>query len=220
MSAQLYVDTLIQDMLAGHPLLPVVTLHDIRHALPLAEAFLAGGLPVLEITLRTEAGLPAIHLVRQQFPELRVGAGTVLNAQQYQRAEDAGAEFVVSPGITTELLDRGEHASVPLLPGVSTLSEVLMGYNRGWRAFKLFPAAVAGGVAALKAFSAPLSDAVFCPTGGVDEYEAPDYLALANVFAVGGSWLTPPVLLEREDWAGITAIVRRSLALLREVHEA
>ncbi|MFW5825656.1 MAG: bifunctional 4-hydroxy-2-oxoglutarate aldolase/2-dehydro-3-deoxy-phosphogluconate aldolase [Marinobacter sp.] len=203
----------IREVIETGPLIPVITLHDEEHAEPLADALLEGGIKVLEITLRTSQGLPAIErLSRRLPPEVRVGAGTVTDPVLYRQAENAGARFVVSPGITPRLLDYGLTAHAPLLPGVATVSELMLGYELGYRSFKFFPAAVAGGLEALNAFAGPFPDVHFCPTGGIRQETARDYLAQANVVAVGGTWLTPDSLLSQGDWAAVTRLARESLA--------
>lgn len=196
------------------PLVPVITIQDPAQALPLCEALVAGGIRVLEITLRTEHGLKAIEQVRQNLPDAWVGAGTVCTPAQYRDVVSAGAQFVISPGVTEALLELGAQAPVPLLPGVATVSELMMGYALGYREFKFFPAEVAGGTAALKAMAGPFPDVAFCPTGGIGPANAGDYLALANVRAVGGSWLTPADAVAAGDWQKIRELARSSLAAL------
>lgn len=193
-------------------LLPVISLRRAEDALPLADALEQGGITTLEITLRTPHALGAIAQLRRERPHLCVGAGTILDGRQYQLALDAGAQFVVTPGCTEELLTLGLDSPVPLLPGVATASEILQGYRFGYRRFKLYPAEVCGGVAALKSFAGPFAGIRFCPTGGVGRQRAPDYLALDNVMAVGGTWMAPADLIARSDWAGITRLCRESLA--------
>ncbi len=201
-------------LLGGAPILPVIVIDDARHAVPLGRALAEAGLRTLEITLRTEQALAAIRAMREALPEIRVGAGTVLGVEQYRLAVAHGAQFVVSPGSTVELLEYGMNADVPLLPGVATVSELMQGYRLGYRCFKFFPAEVAGGVAALKAFAGPFPDVRFLPTGGIRQNTAAAYLALPSVLAVGGTWLTPSALLSRGDWEGVTALARQSLVML------
>lgn len=203
----------VHAVLTAGPLIPVITLHRHEDALPLAEALLAGGIRVLEVTLRTPQALPAIETLCDRLPgDVLVGAGTVTDPALYRQAESAGARFVVSPGITPRLLDYGLTAHAPLLPGVATVSELMLGYELGYRAFKFFPAAVAGGLAALKAMAGPFPDVMFCPTGGIRRDTAREYLALGNVLAVGGTWLTPEKRVSEGDWTGITQLARDSLA--------
>jgi len=181
----------LDQICATAPVIPVLTLDNAEQALGIASALVKGGLIVLEITLRSDYGLSAIKQLKQALPEAIIGAGTVLNPTQYQACIDAGADFIVSPGSTAELLQYGSQASVPLLPGVASVSEAMQAMQLGYRRFKLFPAAVVGGVDALKAFAGPLSELKFCPTGGIKPNNAADYLALDNVMCVGGTWLTP-----------------------------
>ncbi len=198
-------------VLQSSPLIPVITIDKPQHALPLCSALVAGGLKVLEITLRTPHALQAIKDVREALPDCWVGAGTVISKDQFAAAVDAGAQFVISPGATTELLANGLNASVPFLPGVASLTEMMEGYRLGYRNFKFFPAEVAGGVAALKAFYAPFPDVRFCPTGGITRQNASAYLACPNVRAVGGSWLTPKDAVASEDWEMIRHTAATSL---------
>ncbi|PAU89462.1 keto-deoxy-phosphogluconate aldolase [Pseudomonas sp. WN033] len=204
----------LDNLLAQARLLPVMSIRRESDILPLADALAAGGIRTLEITLRTEWGLPAIKLLRRERPELCIGAGTVLDGRQFQSVLDAGAQFVVTPGSTEELLTLGLDSPVPLLPGVATPSEILMGYRFGYRRFKLFPAEVVGGVTALRYFSGPFHDIRFCPSGGITLSNLPSYLAMANVMAAGGTWMTPQSAVDAQDWARITQLCRESLALL------
>ena len=201
----------VQAMLAACPLVPVITIHHPDHAIPLGKALVAGGIRSLEVTLRTEHGFGAIRQLRKALPDVWVGAGTVTQVGQYQEAEAAGAQFVITPGVTEQLLAYGLNAQAPLLPGVSTISEMMMGYAMGYREFKLFPAEILGGIKALQAFSGPFADVTFCPTGGIRRDTAKEYLALANVAAVGGTWLTPKDRIEAGDWRAITDLVAGSL---------
>lgn len=203
----------VDRILAASPLIPVISIQQPEHALPLCQALVDGGIRVLEITLRTAHGLAAIKEVRAAMPEeVWVGAGTVTDIDRYREAEHAGADFVVSPGVTNRLLDYGLTSDVPLLPGIATVSELMVGYELGYRSFKFFPAAVAGGIDALKAFGGPFADARFCPTGGIRQDTARDFHALANVIAVGGTWLTPDALVSSGDWGAIEELARQSLA--------
>ena len=202
----------IRSVLSSSLLMPVITIDHPADAVPLCQALFDGGISVMEITLRTEHGLKAIKNVREALPQAWVGAGTVTCLSQYRQAEDAGAQFIVTPGVTEALLDFALTSEAPLLPGVSTASELMLGYGLGYREFKFFPAEVAGGIAALKALRGPFPDAVFCPTGGIRRDMARDYLALSNVQTVGGSWLTPAEVVAKKDWAQITEIARGSLS--------
>ena len=201
----------VQAVLAASPLVPVIAIKDPDDAIPLCRALVDGGIRVLEITLRTEHGVRAIEKVRKAIPEAWVGAGTVTSIAQYRQVESAGAQFVITPGITEAILEFGVTSEAPLLPGVSTVSELMMGYALGYREFKFFPAEVAGGIPELKAFSGPFPDVVFCPTGGISRQTARDYLALPNVCAVGGSWLTPAEAIAGKDWPAVSEIARGSL---------
>lgn len=202
----------IKSVLAASQLMPVITITHPDDAVPLCRALFAGGVRVMEITLRTEHGVEAIKQVREALPEAWVGAGTVTCVEQYRQAETAGAHFIVTPGVTEALLDFALTSEAPLLPGISTASELLLGYGLGYREFKFFPAEVAGGPPALKALGGPFPDAVFCPTGGIRRETAREYLALSNVQTVGGSWLTPADVVAAKDWARITEIAAASLS--------
>ncbi|MEX0603725.1 MAG: bifunctional 4-hydroxy-2-oxoglutarate aldolase/2-dehydro-3-deoxy-phosphogluconate aldolase [Marinobacter sp.] len=201
----------VQAMLAACSLVPVITVHHPDHAVPLGRALVEGGIRILEVTLRSEHGLGAIKQLRKALPDVWVGAGTVTQISQYREAEAAGAQFVITPGVTEQLLAHGLNTKAPLLPGISTISEMMMGYAMGYREFKFFPAEVAGGIKALKAFSGPFADVTFCPTGGIRRDTAKDYLALDNVAAVGGTWLTPKDRIDASDWSAISEIVKGSL---------
>lgn len=205
----------IQAVLSSCPLVPVITIDDLDHALALSRALVAGGIRILEITLRTEHGLAAIRQLRNALPDVWVGAGTVTTVETYREAEAAGAQFIITPGSTPALLEHGLNAAVPMLPGVSTLSEMMLGYGLGYREFKFFPAEVAGGVKALQAFAGPFSDVTFCPTGGIRQETARDYLGLDNVAAVGGTWLTPKKLVDACDWDAVTRLASESLQRCR-----
>ncbi|MDO6440645.1 MULTISPECIES: bifunctional 4-hydroxy-2-oxoglutarate aldolase/2-dehydro-3-deoxy-phosphogluconate aldolase [unclassified Marinobacter] len=202
----------IRSVLEASPLMPVITIEHLAEAVPLCQALFDGGIGVMEITLRTEHGLKAIERVREAIPEAWVGAGTVTCVSQYREAVAAGAQFIVTPGVTDELLKFALTAEVPLLPGISTASELMLGYGLGYREFKFFPAEVAGGTSALKAFGGPFPDVTFCPTGGIRRNTAKDYLSLRNVQTVGGSWLTPADAIANKDWAAIVDIARDSLS--------
>lgn len=194
-------------------MVPALAIDAVRTALPLAQALVAGGLPVLEITLRTPAALEIIRAISGEIEAAVVGAGTVLTPAQYRDAVRAGARFVVSPGATAALLDVAEARSVPFLPGAGTSSEVMRLLERGYGCLKFFPAEPGGGVAYLRALAGPLPDARFCPTGGIDAARAPAYLALPNVVCVGGSWVAPCDAVAAEDWPAITRLARAAAAL-------
>lgn len=196
------------------PVMPVVVLHDADRAIPLAEALVAGGLPVIEVTLRTEAGLRAITAIAQSVPGAIIGAGTVNNPTLARQAADAGAQFLISPGSTDSLLDAMDETRLPYLPGVATASEVLRLIERGHPEMKFFPAEASGGHAVLRALASPLPEAKFCPTGGITLASAPIYLALPNVGCIGGTWITPLDAIELGDWTRIERLARQAAELL------
>lgn len=198
----------IVDILKAGPVMPVIVLNDIRHAVPLAQALVAGGVRVLEVTMRTPIALDCVRAIRNAVPDAIVGVGTVTSAEDVLAAITAGAQFGVSPGATPALLDAIKRAGLPFLPGTMTPSEVLAARDAGFRALKLFPAAPAGGIPLLKALASVFSDVLFCPTGGIDAASAHGYLALPNVACVGGSWLAPPALVAEGNWAAITELAR------------
>ena len=190
------------------PVIPVVIIEDIDHAVPLADALAEGGINVIEVTLRSAAALDCIAAIADQRPEMTLGAGTILTQGQMQAAKDAGADFAVSPGAYPDLVKSSTQSNLPLLPGAATASEMMALMADGITAMKFFPASVAGGVAYLQALASPLADAVFCPTGGISPQTAPDWLALPNVVCVGGSWVAPKDLLAAGDFAAITGRAR------------
>ncbi len=199
---------------ARAPVIPVLVVEDAAAAGGLAQALVAGGLPALEVTLRTPAALDAIRAMAAVEGGV-VGAGTLLTPADVKAAKAAGARFGVSPGATDRLLDACEAEGLPLLPGAATASEVMRLFERGYTAMKFFPAEGAGGAAALKAIGAPIPQVRFCPTGGIGPGNAPDYLALANVMCVGGSWVAPKAMVEAADWAGVERLARGAAALRR-----
>ena len=195
------------------PVLPVVVLERREDAVPVARALVAGGLPAIELTLRTPAALDAIRAISDEVPEILVGAGTVVTPGQAKESLDAGARFLVSPGSTPTLLSAMGDTGLPFLPGTSTVSEVLAALEYGLTELKFFPAEASGGTAYLRAIAAPVPAARFCPTGGITPASAPDYLGLPNVGCVGGSWLAPPDVVRRGDWAAITALAAKAAGL-------
>jgi 2-dehydro-3-deoxyphosphogluconate aldolase / (4S)-4-hydroxy-2-oxoglutarate aldolase len=197
------------------PVIPVIVIDELRHAVPMARALVAGGIRVLEVTLRTPAALDAVRAIAQEVPDAIVGVGTVTQARQFETAKQTGAKFAVTPGLTRDLARAATDLAMPLLPGVMTPSDIIAALNDGYHALKFFPASAAGGTAMLKAFAGPFAEVVFCPTGGITLMTAPDYLALSNVKCVGGSWLTPKSLLDAQDWAGIEKLARESAGLRR-----
>lgn len=193
------------DLLALSPVIPVLTISRVADAVPLAEALVGGGLPVLEVTLRTEAALAATAAIRGAVPAAVVGVGTVTDRAELAAAADSGAHFAVSPGFDRELAAAGRAGPLPYLPAVATASEVMQARHLGFTALKLFPAEVAGGIAALRSFAGPFPDIRFCPTGGIGPDTMAAYLALPNVICVGGSWLAPEGDLEGHAWDVIRA---------------
>ncbi|MFZ2218277.1 MAG: bifunctional 4-hydroxy-2-oxoglutarate aldolase/2-dehydro-3-deoxy-phosphogluconate aldolase [Rhodoferax sp.] len=190
------------------PVIPVIVLNDIAHAVPMARALLAGGVRMLEVTLRTPQALACIEAIAREVPEAVVGAGTVRSRADAQAAARAGAQFAVSPGYTSAVGQACREAGLALLPGVATGSEIMMAQEDGFTELKFFPAMQAGGPALLKAWSGPFFDVMFCPTGGVTLQNAPDLLALPNVVCVGGSWLVPTDAMAKGDWALITELAK------------
>ncbi len=197
------------------PVVPVVVIHELAHAVPLARALVAGGTPAIEVTLRTPVALDAIRAIAAEVEGAHVGAGTVLTPRSYEAAASAGAHFAVSPGVTPALLDAAAYSRVPLLPGAATASEVMALLERGYTLQKCFPASAIGGTALLQSWAGPLPTARFCPTGGVSAANARDYLALPNVVCVGGSWLAPPKIVEAGDWKAIESLARAAAAIGR-----
>jgi 2-dehydro-3-deoxyphosphogluconate aldolase/(4S)-4-hydroxy-2-oxoglutarate aldolase len=202
----------LDDILARCPVIPVLIIDDIAHAVPLGRALVAGGLSVLEITMRTPVALDCAERMAAEVEGAVVGVGTVLDPAMRRAAAAVGAAFTVSPGLIEGEPPEGP---VPLLPGVATATELMAGLALGYRRFKLFPANVAGGVEALKAFASPFPQAKFCPTGGVNAKNAADYLALSNVTCVGGSWVAPTAAVQAGDWGRVTALAREAAALAR-----
>jgi 2-dehydro-3-deoxyphosphogluconate aldolase/(4S)-4-hydroxy-2-oxoglutarate aldolase len=201
------------DIMRASPVIPVIAIDDIAHAVPLARALVAGGIRVLEVTLRTAHGLPAIRAIAEQVPQAIVGVGTLTRAEEFNLARDAGAVFGVSPGLTPALIAAAKDSGLPLLPGVMTPSEVMAARESGFQQLKLFPAVPAGGVGMLNAIAGPLPDVMFCPTGGISAETAPQFLACANVACVGGSWLTPKDAIARQDWGRVADLARQASGL-------
>lgn len=195
------------------PVIPVIVLHDVAHAVPMARALVAGGIRMLEVTLRTPQALACIEAIARAVPDAVVGAGTVRSTADVRAAQQAGARFAVSPGYTSAVGQACRDACLALLPGVATGSEIMMAQEDGFTELKFFPAMQAGGAAMLKAWSGPFSDIQFCPTGGVTLHNAPEFLALPNVVCVGGSWLVPAQALAQGNWASVTQLARDTLAL-------
>lgn len=205
------------DLLRAGPVIPVIVIDDAAIAVDLAAALVAGGIRVLEVTLRTPAALEAICSIRDRVPEAWVGAGTVLTPDDWQRAQDAGAQFGISPGSTPALLAAAQRSALPFVPGVATASEAMAALDAGFAALKLFPAEAVGGRALLQALHGPLPQLLFCPTGGIHPGNAAEYLALPNVACVGGSWLVPTQALAARNWSAITALAQQAQELRRGV---
>lgn len=204
---------LLMSLLNGQPVIPVLKIADVAHAVPLARALAHGGLPMIEITLRTADALEAIRRVAGEVEEAIVGAGTILNARQFEEAASAGSKFIVSPGITRELLAAAAGSAVPLLPGAITPGEIMAAREASLDFLKFFPAEQAGGAAFLKALSSPIADVKFCPTGGISLKNAGDYLGLPNVICVGGSWIAPDELVKAGKWDTIETLAREASML-------
>lgn len=202
----------IRDILTANPIVPVVVLDRAEDTAPLCEALMAGGVTAIEITLRTHAAMNCITEAAKRFPDIAVGAGTVMTEAQVAEVRDRGAVFGVSPGATPALLDAVDRHGLPFLPGGATVSEFMRNADAGYHVQKFFPAEPSGGAAFLKSLASPLPDLSFCPTGGVNLDNLEDYLGLANVIAVGGSWFVNPDLIAAGDWAGITAGAREARA--------
>ncbi len=203
----------IIEILQISPIVPVVVVEDIKDAVPLAQSLVEGGIPIIEVTLRSNCALEAIELIAKNVPKMRVGAGTILNPAQLEQAQNRGAEFLISPGLTIKLLEHAKKKDMPLIPGVSSSSEVMQALELGYSALKFFPAEYCGGVKLLNAFNGPFKGVKFCPTGGISADNMRSYLNLENVLCVGGSWLTPKNLIQNKEWDKITEICKRALAL-------
>jgi 2-dehydro-3-deoxyphosphogluconate aldolase/(4S)-4-hydroxy-2-oxoglutarate aldolase len=203
----------IKDIMNTSPVVPVMVINKLEHAVPLAHALVEGGLKVLEITLRTPIALDAIRRIKAEVPGAIVGAGTVINLETLKQAIDAGSEFLVSPGVTESLIDAALQSGVPILPGVISPSEVMRLMEKGITEMKFFPAEAAGGIPMLKSIGGPLPQVTFCPTGGISPKNAADYLALSNVACVGGSWMAPADLVDKEDWQEIKRRATEAAAL-------
>lgn len=203
----------IIEVLQISPIVPVVVIEDIKDAVPLAQSLIEGGIHIIEVTLRSSCTLEAIELIAKNVPKMCVGAGTILNPTQLEQAQNRGAEFLISPGLTIKLLEYAKKKDMPLIPGVSSSSEVMQALELGYSALKFFPAEYCGGVKLLNAFNGPFKGVKFCPTGGISADNMRSYLNLENVLCVGGSWLTPKNLIQNKEWDKITEICKRSLAL-------
>lgn len=201
-----------ESILTQGPIVPVIVINKIEDAVPLAKALVAGGIKVLEVTLRTDCALEAIKTIIKEVPEAIVGAGTVTNVAQYRQAVEAGVEFIITPGVTPAILTEALKNEVPLIPGIATISELLLANEYGLTELKFFPAEVNGGIPALKAFAGPCSNIRFCPTGGLNANNYRDYLALKNVLCVGGTWFIPEDLIQKGEFDQITDLVKKTIA--------
>ena len=201
-----------EEIFAAGPVVPVFVINDVEKAVPLAKALMEGGIKVLEVTLRTPAAIDVIKRIAQEVPDSLIGAGTVTNAQQLKAVVEAGAKFAISPGMTADLLKAGMDSEIPLIPGISSTSDLMKGKDAGYTHMKFFPAEASGGVKAIKSISGPFPDVTFCPTGGIGPNNYNDYLALNNVKCVGGSWLAPDDAIESGDWARITQLAKEAVA--------
>lgn len=201
-----------KDLFAMGPIVPVLVIKDVADALPIAEALLAADVKVLEVTLRTPAALDVISIIAKELPEAVVGAGTVTNRAMLQQCQDAGAKFAISPGLTKDLLQAGKEGDIALIPGISSISELMDGIDYGYDHLKFFPAEASGGVKAIQSIGGPFPDIKFCPTGGINVNNIRDYLALPNVSCCGGSWLVPDNVVAEKNWSAITDIAGQALA--------
>jgi len=206
-----------EQLLRAAGILPVVTVRTLDEARRVSEALLAGGLPAIELTLRTPVAMEALAMLKRELPDIVIGAGTVLTVEQMQRSIDAGADFLVTPGTTAEMADALADAAVPVVPGAATPTELLSLMARGFRVCKLFPASAVGGLAMLKGLAGPLSELKLCPTGGIGEDTAADYLSQPNVVCIGGSWMVPKNWLEAGEWDKVRESSAKAAAIVRRV---
>lgn len=201
-----------EDVFSQGPVVPVLVIKDVENAVPIAKALIAGGIRVLEVTLRTPSAIEVIRKIANEVPEALIGAGTVTNRAQLKQVEDAGALFAISPGMTPDLLAAGNEGGIALIPGVSSISELMKAVDFGYTHLKFFPAEASGGIKALKAIGGPFPDVAFCPTGGISPENYLDYLALPNVRCAGGSWLVPEDAVAAGDWQRITELAKEAIA--------
>ena len=204
-----------KDVFEMGPIVPVLVINKVEEALPIAEALLAADVKVLEVTLRTPAALDVISTIAKELPEAIIGSGTVTNRQQLQQSYDAGAKFAISPGLTKDLLQAGNEGNIALIPGISSISELMDGADYGYDHLKFFPAEASGGVKAIKSIGGPFPDIRFCPTGGINLNNVSDYLALPNVVCCGGSWLVSSDIVNNKNWSEITKLANQALAHVR-----
>jgi 2-dehydro-3-deoxyphosphogluconate aldolase/(4S)-4-hydroxy-2-oxoglutarate aldolase len=200
-----------KDIFAAGPIVPVLVINKVEEALPIAEALLAADVKVLEVTLRTPAALDVINTIAKELPEAIIGSGTVTNRQQLQQSYDAGAKFAISPGLTKDLLQSGNEGNIALIPGISSISELMDAADYGYDHLKFFPAEASGGVNAIKSIGGPFPDIRFCPTGGINLKNVRDYLALPNVVCCGGSWLVSNDIVRDKNWSQITTLANQAL---------
>lgn len=200
-----------EEVFNAGPVVPVLVVNEVDKAVPLAHALMEGGIKVLEVTLRTPAALAVIETIAKEVPEAFIGAGTVTNSDELKAVTEAGAKFAISPGLTSNLLKAGASGSIPLIPGVSSISDLMTAAEHGYNFLKFFPAEAAGGVKAIKSIGGPFPNVTFCPTGGISPDNYLTYLALKNVRCVGGSWLAPDSALEANDWAQVTALAKAAV---------
>jgi 2-dehydro-3-deoxyphosphogluconate aldolase/(4S)-4-hydroxy-2-oxoglutarate aldolase len=193
------------------PVVPVLVIENVEDAVPIAKALIAGGINVLEVTLRTEAAMDVIRTIAKEVPEAYIGAGTVTNREQLKEVTEAGAKFAISPGLTADLLKAGKEGTIPLIPGVSNISDLMTAKDAGYTHLKFFPAEAAGGVNALKSIGGPFPDIAFCPTGGISPSNYKSYLALPNVHCCGGSWLAPKDAIVNKQWSVITELAKEAV---------
>ena len=201
-----------EEVFSQGPIVPVLIIKKLEHAVPLARALLAGGIRVLEVTLRTPVALDVIAEIAKEVPDAIIGAGTVINQTQLKQVQEAGAQFALSPGMTLDLLKAGNSGRIALIPGIATTSELMQAIDLGYTHFKFFPAEASGGVKALKSIGGPFPTVKFCPTGGIGPSNYQGYLALPNVRCIGGSWLVPDDALETGDWSRITKLAKQAVA--------
>lgn len=207
--------TITREFLEPIGVMPVIVLDSVDDAVPVAQALQRGGIKAVEITLRTPVALECIKVIKQECPELIVGAGTLINEQTVEQCAEVGVDFAVSPGMTANLVRKAQDSGVKLLPGVATCSEILTGMELGLTCFKLFPATAVGGLPLLKSINGPLPQVSFCPTGGLTIDDFDQYMALPNVACVGGSWLVPKAAVEAKDWQAITDIAAKTMAKVK-----
>jgi 2-dehydro-3-deoxyphosphogluconate aldolase/(4S)-4-hydroxy-2-oxoglutarate aldolase len=204
-----------KELFAMGPIVPVLVINKVEDALPIAEALLAANIKVLEVTLRTPAALDVISIIAKELPEAIIGSGTVTNRQQLQQSVDAGAKFAISPGLTKDLLQAGNEGNIALIPGISSISELMDASDFGYDHLKFFPAEASGGVNAIKSIGGPFPDIKFCPTGGINLKNVRDYLALPNVACCGGSWLVPNDVVANKNWSEITKLSHEALNFVK-----